>query len=183
LSHFARERGGAERCGESGRALDRAQRRFLFDLIAGDERLAGGAGGRGGELGAVGFANTPIATARTTDRRSTAAKKPPGQTFGRPCLRCGDEAARSLSRVCGAIARPAICQSRFNPGIRQKGICALPSLLPVARVVQRTPPVSKESSPVFSLFPLCYLLLEKLFKSLIPLSELPVRAQSPPCFS
>jgi len=31
--------------------LDRARRRFLFDLIAGDERLAGGAGGRGGELG------------------------------------------------------------------------------------------------------------------------------------
>ena len=38
------------------------------------------------------------------------AKKPPGQTFGRPWLRCGDQAARRLSRVCGA-AREFVARS------------------------------------------------------------------------
>ena len=44
---------------------------------------------------------------------------------------------------------------------------------------QRMPPVSKK---FVSLFSLCYLLLEKSSKSLIPLSDCPFVLQSPPCF-
>jgi hypothetical protein len=44
----------------------------------------------------------------------------------------------------------------------------------------RTPPVSKES---FSLFSLCYLLLEKLSKSLIPLGDCPFVLNRLPVFS
>ena len=41
----------------------------------------------------------------------------------------------------------------------------------------------KSHLPVFALFSPCYLLLEKLSNSLIPLRDLPFRAQLPPCFS
>jgi hypothetical protein len=36
------------------------------------------------------------------------AKKALGQTFGRPWLRCGDQAARRLSRVCGAASKGSL---------------------------------------------------------------------------
>jgi hypothetical protein len=39
------------------------------------------------------------------DRRSTDQQKMPGQTLGRPWLRCGDQAARRLIRVCGAASK------------------------------------------------------------------------------
>jgi transposase len=43
------------------------------------------------------------------DRRSTdQQKKPLGQTFGRPWLRSGDQAARGLSRVCGPVSKRSL---------------------------------------------------------------------------
>jgi len=42
-------------------------------------------------------------------------KKAPSQTFGRPWLRCGDQAAHRMSRVCGTVQA-----SEFRP--RQKDL-------------------------------------------------------------